>query len=521
MRKILITMVACIVSFNAFCASYNCKFQDKQDTGFLGIGEKGWWGNDTVGYLYCGHVGTDGCKDGAVVVVNNDSLQRCDNHVWRTVLNHKIDDCSVGTHAATAMERIGYKYYISGDDVIFYNPKADTEEITEYCRMWLGYLEEYCTKSGGKWESTVCDCSGNETLQREGDAPFSQCECKDGFKRGDDKKCWPEEYVDGKCLKDDDRIYCPKTQGAFNGVSFSSITENKDCYYYKDDEQFYRICNDNGKIVKKTGVACPGFSDELAWEAWWSSRGEYDIDSEGFECYKSKTQYNYKSCSSDSDCTGIDNTKRPYLHSTAWHCAWQSAGVRVCTATACESGWTPINGYCQEDKTPASSNQPKPADDNSGQTNKPKTSTTTVTQKKTCTDPNMDSNCRCTVVAETVERGGKCVCVDDDREIKDGKCEYTAAYIAKMESELDMKYASLNATIGGLEKSVWRDEEGNFNTARLASDSIAGVVLGTVGGIVTSNLVKKAQVKQGFEDIGCYIGGQSVAGYGDEFTVGR
>ncbi|MBO4583094.1 MAG: hypothetical protein J5714_03515 [Alphaproteobacteria bacterium] len=139
-----------------------------------------------------------------------------------------------------------------------------------------------------------------------------------------------------------------------------------------------------------------------------------------------------------------------------------------------------------------------------------------------CTDPdNMDSDCRCTIIAETVERGGRCVCVDYNKEIKNGKCEYTAEYIAKMESELDAKYASLSATIGGLEKSVWRDEDGNFNTARLVSDSVAGVVLGTVGGIVTSNLVKKAQVKQGFEDIGCYIGGQSVAGYGDEFTVGR
>ena len=133
----------------------------------------------------------------------------------------------------------------------------------------------------------------------------------------------------------------------------------------------------------------------------------------------------------------------------------------------------------------------------------------------------MDSDCRCTIIAETVERGGRCVCVDYNKEIKNGKCEYTAEYIAKMESELDAKYASLSATIGGLEKSVWRDEDGNFNTARLVSDSVAGVVLGTVGGIVTSNLVKKAQVKQGFEDIGCYIGGQSVAGYGDEFTVGR
>ncbi len=235
-----------------------------------------------------------------------------------------------------------------------------------------------------------------------------------------------------------------------------------------------------------------------------------------YKC-KPKSKFNYKSCSSDSDCTGIDNTVRPYLHSTAWHCAWQSAGVRVCTATACESGWTPINGYCQEDKniqTPQSENK------NANSVSNIKTETKAGT-KKPCTDlDNMDSNCKC-IVAGTVERNGTCVCSDSDKEIKNGKCEWTAKYVAGLESDLDSKFNGLTATIGGFEKNVWRDENGEFNTARLASDSIAGVVLGTVGGIVTSNLVKKAQVKQGFEDIGCYIGGQSVAGYGDEFNVGR
>ena len=68
--------------------------------------------------------------------------------------------------------------------------------------------------------------------------------------------------------------------------------------------------------------------------------------------------------------------------------------------------------------------------------------------------------------------------------------------------------------------SVWKDEKGNVNTARLASDSIAGVVLGTVGGIVTSKIIKKNQIKKGFEDLKCTINGQDVASYGDEFRVG-
>lgn len=71
-----------------------------------------------------------------------------------------------------------------------------------------------------------------------------------------------------------------------------------------------------------------------------------------------------------------------------------------------------------------------------------------------------------------------------------------------------------------LTRSHWRDKNGNFNTARLASDSIAGVVLGTAGGLITSQIIKSNQVKGGFEDIQCTISGQVVSGYGDEFMVG-
>lgn len=68
--------------------------------------------------------------------------------------------------------------------------------------------------------------------------------------------------------------------------------------------------------------------------------------------------------------------------------------------------------------------------------------------------------------------------------------------------------------------TVWKTEDGKFNTSRLISDSVAGVVLGTTGALVTSKLVKKSQIKNGFEDIQCTIGGQNVANWGDEFVVG-
>ncbi len=95
------------------------------------------------------------------------------------------------------------------------------------------------------------------------------------------------------------------------------------------------------------------------------------------------------------------------------------------------------------------------------------------------------------------------------------------SYDLTLNTEISGYYSRLSEIRDSFKLNVWRDAEGNFNTARLASDSIAGVVLGTVGGVVTAHLVKKNQLKKGFEDIQCHIGGQSVADYGDGFVVGR
>ncbi|MBP5794960.1 MAG: hypothetical protein J6W41_03000 [Alphaproteobacteria bacterium] len=80
--------------------------------------------------------------------------------------------------------------------------------------------------------------------------------------------------------------------------------------------------------------------------------------------------------------------------------------------------------------------------------------------------------------------------------------------------------STIDRYVGDLDVSVWKNANGEFNTARLASDSIAGVVLGTAGGIITSNVVKKNQLKSGFEDIVCTINGYEVGSYGDEISVG-
>ena len=68
-------------------------------------------------------------------------------------------------------------------------------------------------------------------------------------------------------------------------------------------------------------------------------------------------------------------------------------------------------------------------------------------------------------------------------------------------------------------RSKWKDASGNFNGARLASDLTAGVVLGTVGGVVSGVVIKKKQVEKGFDALNCYVGGQKMANWGDEFRI--
>ena len=132
------------------------------------------------------------------------------------------------------------------------------------------------------------------------------------------------------------------------------------------------------------------------------------------------------------------------------------------------------------------------------------------------------NKCECPSAELTLNADGvSCSCVDPDKVYKNGKCVYTEEYLLRIKiTQIREIRARLDGIMSGLKVSVWKDEEGNFNTARLASDSIAGVVLGTVGGVVTSVVVKKNQIKKGFEAIQCAIGGQTVANYGDEFVVG-
>lgn len=111
---------------------------------------------------------------------------------------------------------------------------------------------------------------------------------------------------------------------------------------------------------------------------------------------------------------------------------------------------------------------------------------------------------------------GDCVAVVPPQPPRDT----TVDLLIRSRRKISDAHTALRGMMQTFKVSVWKDKEGDFNTARLASDSIAAVVLGTTGALITSSVVKKNQVENGFEDIKCTIGGQTVADYGDQFRVG-
>lgn len=175
---------------------------------------------------------------------------------------------------------------------------------------------------------------------------------------------------------------------------------------------------------------------------------------------------NYFVCNTDADCQDVKYLPK---NATQGHCV--SAGrknYKVCTATKCSGEMTPVNGYCGK----AGSNVAASQNGNSGDA-------TANEQQK-----NAENNAP-----------------------------------VQASDELKNAIASVDKLFMSMDTSVWKDAQGNFNTARLVSDSVAGVVLGTAGGLITSNVVKKNQIKKGFENIKCTIGGQEVGSYGDEINV--
>ncbi len=77
MRKFLMAFIMSVASVNAFCAGphYNCQLQSNSGNVTKTLKFSG-------GNLVCGHMGIDGCKDGAYVSFGQ-VLQRVNHPIFR------------------------------------------------------------------------------------------------------------------------------------------------------------------------------------------------------------------------------------------------------------------------------------------------------------------------------------------------------------------------------------------------------------------------------------------------------
>lgn len=120
-------------------------------------------------------------------------------------------------------------------------------------------------------------------------------------------------------------------------------------------------------------------------------------------------------------------------------------------------------------------------------------------------------------IAGYIMYNGKCISNDEYESIQRAALK---SQQSKSQNAIKDAATGISNLAASFKRTVWKNEDGKFNTTRLVSDSVAAVVLGTTGGLVTSSVIKKNQVKKGFEDIRCVIGGQTVADWGDQFKVG-
>jgi hypothetical protein len=152
------------------------------------------------------------------------------------------------------------------------------------------------------------------------------------------------------------------------------------------------------------------------------------------------------------------------------------------------------------------------------------------TDTKTCTETELYAQCQSLVSAGQAEwddASKVCTCTQTNYLFSNGQCIEDPAIVAARNAEnarvakqkIENVHAKLKRKQDTFKVSAWKDADGQFNTARLASDSIAGAAVGAVGGLLINKHVKKNQVEDGFEALGCTVKGETVAQWGEEFSI--
>lgn len=387
------------------------------------------------------------------------------------------------------------------------------------------YYNCTASTSGGDWVSGACKCDSGKGLT--GPNSDGACYCSDSAQVYDSGI--------GQCT-DSAETVCKKTGGVWDGTNCD--------------------CDVSGKNIKKKDgsvpVQCECISPDYEWNADKTQGCKLSPEAEN---RKENFEKSKEACEAWGGTWSPGTWESPDgVDVTKWKCKCPNrAGVVQATAVSCKCDI--IKGY--QETAPNTCTQTTCADlqtkCNAVRDASYKTLTAHDGQKYcecVCDDEknkayNYSKNkCEaitniCDLIDDAVlDRYGNCVCKSNWLPPVRGKCPsgtssgsvsgggaspgvtVSPQQIARAKQNVSDVYDDLKSISDGFGRSHWKTASGNFNGARLASDSIAGVVLGTVGGVVTSNVIKKNQVKGGFESLQCTVGGQLVADFGDQFQVG-
>lgn len=368
--------------------------------------------------------------------------------------------------------------------------------------------ERVCEDSHGSWESGRCTCDAQLGLSYRG-SDAKECTCG--------SKIWSTSSR--MCVENTDKNNCESTGGTWDGQKCT-------CSHGDLEQDGDKKCKcRRGNTYKWGGNQCVTVAGGYTYAevAASAERSRQTANERSASCSNSGGSYANKRCNCSAPNTRVQN----------YACLCQS-GYRWKNENDKSQGCVMTNETAYETACDAAVQK--------GQARK----NTYPSLSCVCNDGGYELDVNAGECKPTVERAAcdmltqqnkarwntaqkACVCSQTGYEFDGNSCVETAEgaatrkanELATAKAKIENVHSKLKKTQDGFKVSAWKNEDGNFNTARLASDSIAGVVVGTAGGLLTSKIVKKNQVEDGFEDIQCTIGGQTVAGWGDEFSVGN
>lgn len=502
MKKIaLFSLMCCLGVSGVGAATYNCEVQEisslswKVSNEFLfpTYGDY----NDANGRAYvCGHRGIKGCDSGAMVLIAGEHYftnDRQEDELYR---------CS--TNGANAWAK-------SNKDVL---PKCTSDQIktfTLFGEMPVGKRRIYCKNAVGTYSAggrcvgrnagDICWTDYCEDCDKQKPQCFSSYDGKTfNVGQSDTFSCdkYPEVdpnkqyYLTGKnCY----RTCLEKSDGGV--VILQSIKECKDNTYthidfssserarYKTTIPGFKKCEKKSEPVK------PGFCDKYKqWDKRYACclagkdtewKGK-DLSNDGTCVCKDGSKWEYNEKNKRGKCVANETPVPPVVEEDKDCFKYISARIRCNNGNSySEEGWQKVK---QSEFASMSCEEIKKSLDED-------TARLVKLFKELCEEKQPD------IYVPQPQTGPSPYEVEQAQNV-------LSSFTASAKDEA----------------SVWKTAEGNFNGARLASDITAGVVLGTVGGVVTGNIIKKNQVKKGFEALHCTVGGQKVADWGDEFSVG-